>query len=131
MSRHKNMAFTLVELIMVIVILGLLAAVVVPKYTDLRTQAQSAAEDGAVGAVRSGIQLAHMSSLASGTDTWPTTLDSASNAAASDTNPLFTTIVQGGVTDKNWSKTGNTTYKYTPTGSVYVYTAASGAFTKQ
>lgn len=130
-KKRVHNAFTLVELIMVIVIIGLLAAVVVPKFTDVRTQAQSAAEDGTVAAVKSGIQLSHMGELAKGNDTWPTTLDSASNGVGSTTNPLFANVIDGGVSDKNWRKTGTLRYTYTPTSSVYVYTRTTGQFTKQ
>ena len=49
MLRNER-GFTLIELIMVIVILGLLAAVAVPKYQDLRTEAAKAAAEGVYGA---------------------------------------------------------------------------------
>ena len=132
MNRRKlRSAFTLVELIMVIVIIGLLAAVVIPKFTDLRGEAQIAAEQATVSAVVSGIKLQHLSELAKGNNTYPTALDSAANGAGSDTNPLFTDVIDGGSNDKNWSKGAGNTYTYTPTGSVYKYTNTDGTFVKQ
>jgi MSHA pilin protein MshA len=46
-----NKGFTLIELIMVIVLLGVLAAVAIPKFIDLRQDAQQAALDGFAGAL--------------------------------------------------------------------------------
>lgn len=124
-------AFTLVELIMVIVIIGLLAAVVMPKFTDIKDEAKSAAETGTVSAIVSGIKLTYMASVAKGTEAYPATLDSAANGDASAANLLFTNVIDGGVSDANWTKTGAKKYKYTPTGSIYKYDANTGDFTKQ
>lgn len=50
MRQH---GFTLIELVMVIVILGILAAVAIPKFIDLRTDAAKASVDGVAGALSS------------------------------------------------------------------------------
>ncbi len=126
--KCQSGAFTLVELIMVIVVIGLLAAVVVPKLTDIKTEAQNAAETGTVTAVRSGINLAHLTSLAQGTDTYPSALDSAGSAPASPSNLLFSNVIDGGVADANWEKTATNDYRFIPTNRTFTYTPGTGKF---
>jgi len=52
--KQVQRGFTLIELVMVIVILGVLAAVAIPKFVDLKSDAQLAATQGVAGALASG-----------------------------------------------------------------------------
>ena len=51
--RAAQRGFTLIELVMVIVILGVLAAVALPKFVDLKSDAVTASTQGVAGALSS------------------------------------------------------------------------------
>ena len=63
--KRQQSGFTLIELIMVIVILGILSAFALPKFADLSTDAERAAAEGARAAVKSAAAIAHASYLVS------------------------------------------------------------------
>ena len=63
---HGQSGFTLIELIMVIVILGILSAFALPKFADFTTDAEAATIVGALGGVKSAAAIAHAADLAGG-----------------------------------------------------------------
>ena len=65
--------FTLIELIIVMVILGIMAAVAVPRYLDSIANAEESAEDAVISAIRNGLkQYANNALVDGGRATWPT-----------------------------------------------------------
>ena len=119
--------FTLIEVVMIIVILGILAAVAIPRFYNLQTEAQISAEAGVIGGVRAGVATYYANQCVNiGTCAYPVTLDAAADGACTVANSCFDSVLsQGGITD-DWSKAA---LIYTgPTGTAYTYTPATGTF---
>lgn len=115
--HQQQKGFTMIELIMVIVILGILAAVALPRFYDLQTDARVAKMQAALGAIKSAAAIGHSAALvsnqtgATGTITMEGTSvplvlgypDVGATAAASGI-----VIAAGGLADYTLSVSGNT-----------------------
>jgi len=71
-GRKSEAGFTLIELVIVIVILGILAAVAIPKYEDMREQARVATIRGQLGSMRSAIAIQYARNALLGAAAFPT-----------------------------------------------------------
>ncbi|WOH35894.1 type II secretion system protein [Thalassotalea fonticola] len=63
---NKNKGFTLIELVIVIVILGILAATAAPKFIDLTGDARESVMAGLEGSMQSAVEISHAKALIEG-----------------------------------------------------------------
>jgi MSHA pilin protein MshA len=128
-GMRNQSGFTLIELIVVIVILGILAATALPRFSNLTNQARASSVQGMLGGVRSAAALAKAGWLVGGSSGTVVTMDgvnvTVSTAAATAGYPVNTAA---GITAAMQSIQGFTPnytvtpITFTPTG--YTPTAA-------
>jgi len=128
LSINRN-AFTMIELIFVIVVLGILAAVAVPKLAATRDDAQIAKGRANILAIRSGIISERQARMFRG--------NSAYIASLGGADPLFGAVLTQPVAAKaatvngGWRKGAGETYifRVMNADNTFTYTQADGTFT--
>ena len=131
--KNSKYAFTMIEMIFVIVVLGILASVAIPRMAATRTDAEISKGRADVASVRSAIIAERQSRLITGDNDWITEL-SQNTTTLFDGNGSVRLLMYGIAADNasgHWQSTNGTTYTYTVEGTVltFTYDNATGIFT--
>jgi len=138
-------AFTMIELIMVIVILGILSSVAISKMAVTRDDAILTKGRSQVASIRSAISLLKSKNMMSGSGKiYPDQLDALSSNTSSDGDKLFDYDTNSSDESKklldypiyskdengNWKKTAKNNYvfKALKTDITFIYTPSNGSF---
>ena len=143
----KKKAFTLLELVFVIVVIGILASIAIPKFAATRDDAVFVKVKGQIADIRSAIATFRAQTLASGSLAFPTSLDKgvANNTSGvnlfddNDSDDTYRLLDYGIVSDYQksggWWKTGTNQYAVRVRGTSadvdipFLYDKNTGQFT--
>ena len=121
MNQNKN-AFTMIELVFVIVVLGILAAVAVPKFAATRTDAQIAKGRADVASIRSSIITERQSRLIKGDSSYINKLHSSTTSYFDGNGTAGINLLMYGVTPEDANGHWKTGAACAGTPSVCTYT---------
>lgn len=101
--QRKQTGFTIVELVVVIILLGILAATALPRFINVDDDAHAAAFEGVTGGLQTGVSLFHAQWIADGTPAADTVLPEFNNLATTTNGYPYSVTVNGSsdVTDEN------------------------------
>ena len=120
--KRNSKGFTLIELVTVIAILGVLAAMTVPKFFSLQIKAIIEVENQIIGTIRAGLETYGANQIVfAGTKTYPAT---SVNLLSAVLNPVpggwsFTTGASSGTITDGSRSDSTVTYSYSTTGASY------------
>jgi len=129
MKKLKN-AFTMIEVVFVIVVLGILAAIAVPRFAATRTDAEIAKGRSDIASIRSAIVTERQSRLIKGDSDWISALSDATLFDGNGTSGLLMYGITAGDSSGHWSGTDpNYTFKITSVDCDFTYDKDTGKFT--
>ncbi|MCW8894709.1 type II secretion system protein [Sulfurimonas sp.] len=134
MQKSKS-AFTMIELVFVIVVLGILAAVAVPRFAATRTDAEITKGRADIAAIRSAIVTERQGRLITGDSAWIAKLSNSTTTLFTGVDANQTLLMYGiaaGTGSGHWQGNANGldyTFNVQGTDVAFTYNPNTGAFT--
>lgn len=127
----QRSAFTMIELIFVIVILGILAAVAVPKFGGMKERADLAKARSDIASIRSSIMNERQSQIIKGNSSYISKLTVDTNATILFKGDGTRKLLTYGIKKGEWTHPADGDYTYTINGvsTNFTYDSDDGTFT--